>query len=456
MVFFALLSFVMGIVYLIYFGTGRRKNLYLLGFVSGKIIQGIAITMLGLKTEVDAFASPWLASVFMTLGLSIEAFVFISYDQVFRRNQFRVMLGFCLAGIVAVLLNKNASDAVIIICFNTALGGVYLSGAWFLWKRGNLSRFARVSMVSFFVFGLAWLYAVLYAILFGDGLDMLHTSNHSHVIIAVTALFNFNIVSLGYIMLQKELDEQQIRENAHTIERDNAQLKVLNATKDQFFSIIAHDLRGPIGGLAQLGEMLSGQHTELSDQEREHMLKLVADTSKNSFILLENLLLWARSESGELQVKKETIALDSLVESNIVLLDAVIEQKQAKVTNRLEKNLSIYADMAMISTVFRNLISNALKFIHPGGTIEIAAEYAKEGREIWLHVKDNGIGIPANKIKDLLSLDSKYTRTGTRNEGGSGLGLKLCNQFIQRHGGSLLIESVPDQGSRFTVCLPLQ
>lgn len=335
MVFFALLSYVMGTVYLIYFGTTSRKNLYLPGFFFGKIIQGTALLFLGLKDEVAFLSSPWICAILMTIGLSIEVFIFISYDQVFRKRPFLVILGFCLAGIIAVVLNIGQSDAVLIVCFNTPLGAVFLIGAWFLWKRGNLSHFARVSMFSFIIFGLSWLFASLYALLYPEGLDMLNTRNISQAILSITSLINFVIVSLGYLMLQKELDERTIREDAEIIQRDNAKLKELNATKDQFFSIIAHDLRGPIGGLAQLGEMLSWKHGELDVNEREHLLQLVANTSKNSFILLENLLLWARSESGSLQLNKETILIQPLLNSTLELLDVVIEQKQVHITHSI-------------------------------------------------------------------------------------------------------------------------
>ncbi|HCS21061.1 MAG TPA: hypothetical protein DIW47_10970 [Bacteroidetes bacterium] len=456
MVFFSLLSFIMGIVYLIYFRTGSRKNRYLIAFFLGKMVQGLGILFLGLKEEVAMFSSPWLSALLMTAGMSTEVFVFISYDLVFRKKQFQVILGLCLAGMLAVLANIYSSDAILIVCFNTALGAVYLSGAWFLWERGHLSHFARVSMFSFIIFGLSWLFASLYALFYPVGLDMLNTRNVSHAILSITSLFNFVIVSLGYIMLQKERDEQKIREDAEIIQNDNAALKQLNATKDQFFSIIAHDLRGPIGGLAQLGEMLSWKHGQLEQSERDHLLQLVANTSKNSFILLENLLLWARSESGGLQLKKEEIHLHGLMHSTIELLDAVIVNKKAKVTNSLPVDLTVSADMAMLSTVFRNLLSNALKFIQVGGFIEVFAELRASENEICLHFKDNGIGIPNDKVKDLLAIDSSFTRNGTLNETGSGLGLKLCNQFILRHGGSMRIESTLNEGSCFSVCLPVR
>lgn len=455
MVFFALLSYVMGIVYLIYFRTGSRKNRLLLAFFGGKMIQGTGLLFLGLKNEVALFSSPWLSALLMTIGMSAEVFVFISYDQVFRKNQFKLILAFCLIGVMAVLANTHSSDAIIIVCFNTALAGVYLSGAWFLWKKSTLSHFARVSMVSFCVFGLAWLYGSVYAIMYPEGLDMLTTRNPSHALLSVTSLFNFVIVSLGYIMLQKELDEQKIREDAEIIQRDNNELKKLNATKDQFFSIIAHDLRGPIGGLAQLGEMLSWKHGELDESERDHLLQLVANTSKNSFILLENLLLWARSESGGLQLNKENFFLEPLIKSTIELLDPMLVQKGIKINYAIPQDLSLSADLAMISTVFRNLVSNAIKFVHENGSISIQAEVLDQKEEIVLHFKDNGIGIPDDKVADLLAIDSNFTRNGTQNEPGSGLGLKLCNQFIVRHGGHMLIETVPDKGSCFSVYLPL-
>jgi len=454
MFFFAMLNFVMGIVFLIYFRTAAKKNPYLLWFVLGKFLQGAGILLVALKFEVTFLASPWFASILITLGMSVEVFIFTSYDLIFHKRNFQLLLLFCLAGIIGVLFSINTSDAQIVFFFNLALGGVYLNGAWLLQKKKSASRFARVARSSFVIYGLIWIYAAIHALINGPDLDMFGTRNHARMLINLGTLFNFVIVSLGYTMLQKEMDEERIKESAMIIKADNEKLKELNQTKDQFFSIIAHDLRGPIGGLAQLGELLSVEVGTLKREEQDQLIQLVAETSKKSFILLENLLLWSQSESGELEVNKESIDVKELFTSNLALMAAGIKQKHIQVSLDVEPELQIHADKQMLSTVFRNLLSNAIKFTQPGGHISLSAEYRQADNEVCLHFKDDGIGIPDDKIELLLSLDSKFSTAGTLKEKGSGLGLKLCKQFVQRHQGSIQIQSTMNKGSEFSVYLP--
>lgn len=454
LLFFGLLSICMGIVFLIYFSTAARKNPYLIGFVIGKFLQGIGIAFIGLKLEIPELSNPWLASCLLTIGLSMEVFVFTSYDLIFNKRNFRLILGFCLLGILGILLSINKGDAQIVYLFNLALGFIFLIGAYILNTKPSRTRFAKVAQISFIIYGLLWFYGGINAQMEGDQFDMLSRVNPARNLLNIVTLFNFTIVSLGYTMLQKEMDEQKLKENSKVIRDDNRKLKLLNETKDQFFSIIAHDLRGPIGGLAQLGEMLAGEMKDMKAEDQSEIIQLITDTSKNSFILLENLLLWARSESGVLQIHKEVLLVKDLFDNTLHLMDASIKQKQIQVQLEVPEDLTVLADGAMLSTVFRNLISNAIKFVQANGLIKLRA-YATSNKEaVCLEFEDNGVGIPENKIEDLLSLDSRFTTLGTQKESGSGLGLKLCNQFIQRHGGSLEIQSEKNKGSIFSIRIP--
>jgi len=453
MLFFSLLSFLMGMVYLIYFHTGRRQNYFLLAFVFGKFLQGFGIGFIGLKDQFDVFASPWLASILLTIGMCTEVFVFVSYEQVFKRKVFRYFAALALAGTLGVLLSKGAGDAMIVMTFNGILALVFFSGVYLLAQKPTLSRFARVTMFSFVLFGAAWLLASIHAFVHRDDLNMLSPENSARALLNVISVINFVIVSLGYIMVLKELDEAKLVENARRIAEDNKALHQLNASKTKLFSIIAHDLRGPIGGLSQLGESLVEMKDELNLEERNHLLKLIADTSKSSFLLLENLLLWARSESGDLECKPRSTNLAAQVDASLSLLHGSIENKQIKLKKSYTDEAQVYADATMISTVIRNLLSNAVKFVKEGGTISIQVKIKNE--RVQLEIQDDGIGMPQDKLNSMLRGEDKFLQPGTKREAGTGLGLKLCREFIAKNNGSFDGKSTVGKGTKFFVVLPM-
>ncbi|TNE79695.1 MAG: HAMP domain-containing histidine kinase [Bacteroidetes bacterium] len=452
LLFFALLNFIMGMVYLIYFWTGTRTNLFLITFFVGKVCQGFGLFFMSTQVGLTWLQGPWLGACLGTIGLTLEVFTFISYDQIFKRKQAIFLFGLALLGVLAVLLNYRAEDRIVIFCFNLPLGFVFLYGAYILSQKPRLSRFAQVSLGSFTLFGLSWLFAAAHALWTVEGFDMHSLENPARVILNFVSLVNFTIVSLGYIMLLKEQDEWKLKEAAKIIEQDNLKLQELNSTKNQFFSIIAHDLRGPLGSMSQIGEMLNSQEEQFSSSERSAMLQALAGSLKNSFVLLENLLLWARSESGLIQVEKSDVSLAEIMQQNLRLLAPTITQKTIQVQMNIPENLRVFSDESMLSTVFRNLLSNAVKFVRQGGLIQIECEHA--GDRLLVHIQDNGIGIPKEKLSTLFDLNSRYSSLGTRKESGSGLGLKLCKQFTDQLGVDLKVESSPGHGSTFSLLLP--
>lgn len=449
MIFFALLSFIMGVVYILYFWTGTRTNRFLIAFFGSKVFQSMGLVCMGLREEIAWLEHPWLGLVFMTSGFCLEVFTFISYDLVFRRKQALFIFGAALLGILTVLLLHQSDKRYSVFSSNMALSFVFFYGAWVLWQKPRLSRFAKIAMGSFSVFAMTWLYAALHAMWTTEGFDMGETDNLARKLINVISLFNFTIVSLGYIMVLKEQDEWQLRLASETIAQDNQKLLELNTTKNQFFSIIAHDLRGPLGSMAQMGEMLSSREESLEEEERVSMSQALADSLKNSFILLENLLLWARSESGLIEVVYQDIKVADLVQDSIRLLNPTITQKHIKVEMAIPADLSLHSDASMLSTVFRNLLSNAVKYVQLGGEIRIYSE--KVQGKVSIHFQDNGIGIPEDKLLNLFALDSRYSSLGTSKESGSGLGLKLCKQFTDRLGAELKVQSAQGKGSTFTL-----
>lgn len=230
------------------------------------------------------------------------------------------------------------------------------------------------------------------------------------------------------------------------------ELKELNATKDKFFTILAHDLKNPFSAILSFSGMLS---ESISNNEREEALqisKIINTSAHNTYNLLENLLDWARSQTGKLVYKPQDIHLHDLVSGTVSLLESQAIGKQVLLVNRVPEQIAVYADNNLLKTIIRNLVSNAIKFTGAGGKVLISAE--KTDGCVEITVFDTGVGIHPDELKKLFNLDSKYISRGTSQETGTGLGLLLCKEFVERQGGTIWVESEPGKGSRFKFTVP--
>jgi len=226
----------------------------------------------------------------------------------------------------------------------------------------------------------------------------------------------------------------------------------LNATKDKFFSIIAHDLRSPFNALISGTQFLKDCYSSLEKDTLDMVIDELHSSSKNVFVLLENLLEWAKSQSGNISYDPEALNLCALIKIVISVFTKNIKDKNIRIVNTVDPNLSVYADMDMIGTVLRNLCGNAVKFTTDGGSICFTS--SDKGKFIEITVSDTGTGIPAEDIDKLFRIDTKYSKIGTAGEKGTGLGLILCKEFVGKNGGTIRIESVYGKGSRFIFTLP--
>ncbi len=227
-----------------------------------------------------------------------------------------------------------------------------------------------------------------------------------------------------------------------------------NAIKDKMFSVIGHDLRSPVGSIKMMLEILLGN---IDNYELKKIKEIIASLSKTTdevFNLLENLLWWARSQSGILVKIPENIELSSLISGLYYLNKESLTLKNIRFETSIEKECMVYADMNMLKTVLRNLISNAVKFTPMGGAVSISA--IKEGECVKINVSDTGIGISDENLSKLFDEKQQISSLGTNNEAGSGLGLILCKNFIQANNGKISVESVLDKGSTFTIEIPVE
>jgi signal transduction histidine kinase len=264
----------------------------------------------------------------------------------------------------------------------------------------------------------------------------------------------FRIGAVDYITKPFKGEELKMRVRTHLKLRHTQQkLREANAAKDKFFSIIAHDLRSPFNALVGMSQFLANGIENLDAETAKEFLRGMHRSSKNAFNLLENLLEWARVQTGRLPMKPERINVSELVKENLSLFQVNINNKQLQVENTLRDSEPAYADRNAVQAIFRNLLSNAIKFTPQGGTIALSSRQLADRRAFT--VKDDGVGMDEETRRGLFRIDVRQSSAGTDSEKGSGLGLILSKEFVERNGGEIDVESEEGKGSMFTFTLPL-
>jgi signal transduction histidine kinase len=248
--------------------------------------------------------------------------------------------------------------------------------------------------------------------------------------------------------LQQQITERKRAEEA--LRESEQQLRELNASKDKFFSILAHDLKNPLASFVVYVNLLEN-FAERGAEERKKLIQMFKVSAENLCGLLENLLTWARIQQGRLAPSLRQISIWPIVAQNVKLLTPNASQKQIMLNNLVPQECSVSADFDMLNTVVRNLLANAIKFTNTGGAVSIAG--IPDGDMVKVVVSDTGIGIPVEKLSNLFRIDAKYQRAGTAGEKGTGLGLILCKEFVEKQGGHIWAESEVGKGSTFAFTL---
>lgn len=245
------------------------------------------------------------------------------------------------------------------------------------------------------------------------------------------------------------------RKNAEKALMDSKQyLSELNATKDRFFSIISHDLRSPFSSIIGFSDILVEQIHENDYQGIEEYARIIQSASQQAMDLLTNLLEWSRTQSERMAFSPSKIELSPVIDGVVGFFKETIQQKSISIVRKIPKNLHVMADVYMLKGVLRNLISNGLKFTRPGGEIIVRAW--PSGSQVVVSVTDNGMGIKEEDLKKLFRVDYTHSTPGTNHEKGSGLGLLLCKEFVEMHGGEIWAESQIEKGTVFYFTMPLE
>jgi signal transduction histidine kinase len=258
------------------------------------------------------------------------------------------------------------------------------------------------------------------------------------VLVVIVILFNYRL---------KVISNRQLRDKNKQIAKQNIELAEINATKNRFFSIIAHDLKNPLSAFIGIMEVFRLKLFDMPREEQQENLRQISLLAESMYNLLENLLKWGRSQVGALEFNPSYISLNKIVEDSIKVISWNAQSKGIAIENLLDSEITVFADENMVATITRNLLGNAVKFTPSGGKISVSVSH--DNGNVSLYIKDNGVGISDEDQTKLFRIDSKFRTLGTANEPGTGLGLILCKEFAEMHGGNISVKSTVGQGSTF-------
>jgi signal transduction histidine kinase len=244
-------------------------------------------------------------------------------------------------------------------------------------------------------------------------------------------------------------DQIKAREKLQLSEQ---KLRELNATKDKFFSILAHDLKNPFSSIIGLANLLREAYDDLTDAQRKEFVRDICTASEQTFKLLQNLLDWSGTQTGSYGFLPDVLSIGSILNETVEMMKPAFDRKEMKVTLNAQEGAVVFADENMLRLIIRNLLSNALKFSQRGGKVEICVLMAEN--ETTIRVQDYGIGIEKQNLDNLFRIDKQIRTSGTEDETGTGLGLILSQEFIKINNGSIRVESESGKGSLFTLVLP--
>lgn len=282
------------------------------------------------------------------------------------------------------------------------------------------------------------------------------TPGHGKKVLSVNTspFFDESAKFIGVVMTLDDITEKINLEKE--LRQSNAKLRELNVTKDKFFSIIAHDLRGPVGNIANLSELLHVSFAEQSPELNQQLIKTIYDNATKTFDLLANLLSWSYSQRNAISINIQKLDAAAIIDNSLEVIEGIARKKGIVLVRNVYEGVMVLGDKDMVGTVMRNLASNAVKYSYNNSQIEVGVRLSLQYHgyaEFFL--EDNGIGIHAQTLQRLFTTELDVSMAGTQGEEGTGLGLVLCREFVEKQNGKIWADSTPGKGSRFTFTLPL-
>jgi signal transduction histidine kinase len=426
--------------FIAYFYFYKINNLVSRLFILARILSIVGILLIVLRRNNPTYLNIAITNILLITGLSYEVFCIIYINKIFSSKKFiyHAILTLCL--IIGSLFFYNSSEVTRVIVFSIIGVFIYSFGVYFSFHEKNNTKIQKISAYLFLLTVFVYTIRVLKGI-YSPNDAYLFANNPIQVISYVyLLLFTFFAPIVIILILNEEA---------------NLKLIQLNKNKTKFFSIIAHDLRGPLGTLSQIGELLWKNDNLIDENRRAKLTESIYKTSKDSFTLLDNLLKWASANSGNIVYEPLKLNLKDIATNAVSFFSDVADLKHIKLVSKIEDDLYVYADLNMVETIIRNLLSNALKFTPKNGKIYIIDEiqHTSTNNHI-IKIVDNGVGMSKQVIDTIFELNSYVSTKGTENETGTGVGLKLCKEFIQINKGDIWVKGEENKGAAFFISLP--
>ena len=285
----------------------------------------------------------------------------------------------------------------------------------------------------------------------GDIIQKHKSGKEIYINSSATIIKNSDGIVTGAVILNHDITDL-IKAN-NILKESEKNLKKSIATKDRFFSIIAHDLKSPFNSILGFSELLASNDNNFDDEDIKNISTNIYNESKVFYALLENLLDWSRSQRKSIVLNKKVLSAKKIIEDSISLLKSSLQRKEIELNLHTNGSDSFFVDEHTIKTIIRNLIDNAIKYTNRKGKINIKTR--KNDNSIIISIADTGIGISKDKINELFSFENNNNTRGTENERGTGLGLVVCREFVELHGGTIKVKSEKNVGSEFTIEIPI-
>ncbi|MBW2998739.1 ATP-binding protein [Candidatus Woesearchaeota archaeon] len=408
-----------------------------------------------------------LARASFPLSIFVGICFLLEYTLVFKKKKLikTIMLPVYIVAVLLVLTPGTTTETIkawngypLVVIF---LGNIFLftiSVVYFYKERNTKSWFFIIIIFLNLIAG------------FYDGYYFAVLKLKPFVLLTPISVFGINLTTFFILAVDHSILYNLTIKNKKKLENMNQELELIveqrtkktqeyankleeaNKTKDKFFSIIAHDMKNPFNTLIGYSDLLKTDFREYGQDEIYQQLNIIHKTSVKGYNLLENLLQWSQTQTDKIVFEPIKIDLYKIVASCISDIENLSQFKDIDINNDIKEDFHIIADENLLKTVIRNLISNAIKYTTRNGMVTIHAE--KNNLETIVSVKDTGIGMSENEIENLFQIDKIYSKPGTNKEKGSGLGLILCKEFVEKHEGKIWVESELEIGSVFSFCIP--
>lgn len=455
-------ALILGVIFIFYSHAKKRyPGTFELGFCL--IMVAMGLFLLSIQKIAGDFVSFVLANTVVIAGLCLTPYGFRKFFFMSGRAPYYIFL--TAAGFVANFIAVMVLDSFFVRQFVTfgIQAAIFWESFYILFYKSDaaVKTIARAASVIYFLLGTLFGFKFLMMIFAPEAnsatLMVVYTPTQQLVsaltlvgaLVAIVSAYTFFIMMVTF-RLEAEVKAGEVQTGRYINKLEEA-----NAARSKFYSIISHDLRGPVGGMHEL--LTSVSRRENLPADVVEYIKVLKETSESTNELLNNLLQWTKAELGTMEVNPEPVRVTDMVAKTIKLLDIKIKNKNLAVINETAPELSVHVDPTMFSTIIRNLAANAVKFTAGNGTIKFSGTLVWENgrRMASISVADTGIGIDPESLEKLFTINNQSAiKFGTAGESGSGLGLLICREFAELSGGSIAAASEPGKGSVFTLNLP--